>query len=39
VGCVVGHDYPAPIVDHSVQRGLALQLYKSAVAADPPHEA
>ena len=39
VGCVVGHDYPAPIVDHSVQRGHALQLYKDAVATDPPHDA
>ncbi|MFM7677575.1 MAG: FAD-binding domain-containing protein, partial [Roseiflexaceae bacterium] len=36
VGCVIGRDYPAPIVDHSVQRGLALQLYKGAGAGELP---
>lgn len=29
-GCVVGRDYPAPIVDHAVQRPLALALFKKA---------
>jgi deoxyribodipyrimidine photo-lyase len=28
-GCVVGQDYPAPIVDHAVQREKALALYKA----------
>jgi deoxyribodipyrimidine photo-lyase len=27
-GCTIGRDYPAPVVDHSVQRGKALALYK-----------
>ncbi|MBX3062951.1 MAG: deoxyribodipyrimidine photo-lyase [Anaerolineae bacterium] len=29
-GCVIGQDYPAPIVDHAVQRELALQMYGQA---------
>lgn len=29
-GCVIGRDYPAPIVDHAVQRRLALRLYETA---------
>jgi deoxyribodipyrimidine photo-lyase len=29
-GCVIGRDYPAPIVDHAAQRVLALELYKQA---------
>jgi len=33
-GCVVGRDYPAPIVDHAVQRGLALALFKQAARPD-----
>jgi len=28
-GCVVGRDYPAPIVDHAAQRERALALYRS----------
>lgn len=39
VGCVIGRDYPSPIVDHSVQRGLALQLYKGAGAGELPLDA
>src|SRR5512139_362091 len=30
VSCVIGHDYPAPMVDHAVQRGLALALFRRA---------
>jgi deoxyribodipyrimidine photo-lyase len=30
VGCVIGRDYPAPIVDHAVARGRALAAYASA---------
>jgi deoxyribodipyrimidine photo-lyase len=29
-GCVIGHDYPAPIVDHAEQRKRALALYRQA---------
>ena len=29
-GCVIGRDYPAPIINHAVQRGLALALFKGA---------
>jgi deoxyribodipyrimidine photo-lyase len=28
-GCVIGHDYPAPIVDHARQRQKALALFES----------
>ncbi len=28
IGVTIGKDYPAPIVDHAVQRALALSLYK-----------
>lgn len=30
VGCVLGRDYPKPIVEHKVQREKALALYRSA---------
>jgi deoxyribodipyrimidine photo-lyase len=30
LGCVIGRDYPAPLVDHAVQRTLALALFKQA---------
>jgi deoxyribodipyrimidine photo-lyase len=29
-GCVIGRDYPDPIVDHAVQRALALALFRQA---------
>jgi deoxyribodipyrimidine photo-lyase len=29
-GCVIGRDYPAPIVDHAAQRAQVLALFKSA---------
>ncbi len=29
-GCVIGRDYPAPVVDHAVQRQRALALYREA---------
>ena len=29
-GCVIGRDYPTPVVDHATQRGLALALFRSA---------
>jgi deoxyribodipyrimidine photo-lyase len=29
-GCVIGREYPSPIVDHAVQRLLALALFKQA---------
>jgi deoxyribodipyrimidine photo-lyase len=31
-GCVIGRDYPAPIVVHAMQREQALALFKSAVS-------
>lgn len=33
-GCIIGDDYPAPIVDHAVQRAQALALFK-AVSGEP----
>ena len=29
-GCVIGKDYPAPVVDHATQRDKALAMYKVA---------
>lgn len=29
-GCIIGRDYPAPIVDHGMQREAALALYRAA---------
>lgn len=34
-GCVIGRDYPAPIVEHAAQRVRALALFKAA-ATDAP---
>jgi deoxyribodipyrimidine photo-lyase len=31
--CVIGVDYPVPIVDHGVQREIALERYRAAVPA------
>jgi deoxyribodipyrimidine photo-lyase len=31
-GCVIGRDYPAPVVDHAAQRAKALALYKAVRA-------
>jgi deoxyribodipyrimidine photo-lyase len=28
-GCVIGRDYPAPIVDHAVERRLAIERYRA----------
>lgn len=33
VGCRIGRDYPAPIVDHAVQRDVAVNMYRRAVAS------
>ncbi|HSI25577.1 MAG TPA: deoxyribodipyrimidine photo-lyase, partial [Methylotenera sp.] len=30
IGVIIGENYPEPIVDHAVQRALALDLYKTA---------
>jgi deoxyribodipyrimidine photo-lyase len=32
-GCVIGTDYPAPVVDHAVQRLKALAMYKAVKGA------
>jgi deoxyribodipyrimidine photo-lyase len=32
-GCVIGRDYPAPIVDHAAERRRALERYGAAPAA------
>jgi len=29
-GCIVGRDYPNPIVDHAVERRVALERYRAA---------
>jgi deoxyribodipyrimidine photo-lyase len=34
VGCVLGKDYPRPIVDHKAQRDRALTLYRRAAKKD-----
>jgi deoxyribodipyrimidine photo-lyase len=31
-GCVIGSDYPAPIVDHAVERKRAMERYRAAAA-------
>ena len=36
LGLVIGKDYPAPVVEHSVQREKALSLYKNASATQAP---
>jgi deoxyribodipyrimidine photo-lyase len=28
-GCVIGRDYPAPIVDHAVERRRAIERYRA----------
>jgi deoxyribodipyrimidine photo-lyase len=40
-GCTIGRDYAAPVVDHAVQRGKALALFKAARAREtgPPRSA
>jgi len=30
INTIIGHDYPQPIVSHSFQRELALNLYKNS---------
>ncbi|HXE43699.1 MAG TPA: deoxyribodipyrimidine photo-lyase [Conexibacter sp.] len=32
-GCVIGRDYPAPVVDHAVERKRALARYRAAAAS------
>jgi deoxyribodipyrimidine photo-lyase len=32
-GCLIGHDYPAPIVEHAQARARALAAYRAAVAS------
>jgi deoxyribodipyrimidine photo-lyase len=29
-GCVIGRDYPAPIVDHAEERRRAIERYRAA---------
>ena len=36
-GCLLGRDYPLPIVDHAVQRVQALALFKHGLINEPPH--
>jgi deoxyribodipyrimidine photo-lyase len=31
ISVIIGKDYPAPVVDHATQRGLALALYKNCM--------
>jgi deoxyribodipyrimidine photo-lyase len=33
-GCVIGRDYPAPVVDHAERRAHALAMFQAARAAD-----
>ena len=32
IGMIIGKDYPAPVIEHAVQRALALDLYKNTIA-------
>ena len=32
-GCVIGRDYPAPIVDHAAERRLAIERFRPPAAA------
>ena len=34
-GCVIGRDYPAPVVDHARARAITLELYGRAVKGPP----
>ncbi|GAC1519865.1 MAG: deoxyribodipyrimidine photo-lyase [Thermoleophilaceae bacterium] len=36
VGCLIGTDYPAPIVDHRTARAAALERFRTAAQAEPP---
>ena len=38
LGLVIGKDYPAPVVEHSVQREKALALYKNASSTALPED-
>jgi deoxyribodipyrimidine photo-lyase len=33
-GCIIGRDYPVPIVDHVAARRVALARYREAAEAD-----
>jgi len=33
--CLIGRDYPAPIVDHAEERRFAIERYRAAADADP----
>ena len=35
-GCIIGSDYPEPIVDHAAARREALERYARAAATSPP---
>lgn len=35
-GCLLGRDYPLPIVDHATQRRRALAMYAAAHASIKP---
>jgi deoxyribodipyrimidine photo-lyase len=32
-GCLIGRDYPAPVVDHAAARGRTLARFKAAKSA------
>ena len=32
-GCVIGRDYPAPVVDHAEERRFAIERYRAAADA------
>ncbi len=34
VGCIIGKDYPKPIIDHAVARRHALEMYGTVSAAN-----
>ncbi len=34
-GCVIGHDYPAPVVDHAQERLVAIDRYRAVGSGEP----
>ena len=33
-GCLIGADYPEPVIDHAQERRIAVERYRSAIGDD-----